>query len=617
MRVTQETYVRQTIYDLLKTKEDQYRLNEQIATGVRINSPSDDPVASIKVADAHLVQKEIDQYSDTVSHAIDWLRQAESSLGSISDILTQAKVVAEQMATGSYDSSQREATSAQVQGFIEQIISLANTQVAGSFIFAGTENGEPAVSLGLSAENPAEPAAGNTGSGLFYGLGDYTGRLSRDIEITVAAVDVNDTPTSFNYSYVDDLGRTVSGTADIAGTGPGQAVAVGDGISVYVDPGDFVAGETYTLTIGRQRGNDNAIQASLSWNNRLQYNYTTGNVFGDEGNSGGAWGNLLDTLSQWQWALAWDSQTQDDGFEAVGAMDGSTSYVDPSTTGKLNVTGDWNELNRRDFEFNVGGPFQTVQDDSTLLTTRNYQFTVDAAYAGGVPSAANPMTVNYTYTDDFGFPQVGVAVITGAGPASAVTLDPPADGTDLYVANSSYTGGEVFGFLPLYAAGTTPSAANPLNMTYTYTDDSGVRQRGQVTFTGTGSGQAQTLNPPGASLGLTLSDGGTFAAFDAWDLTLEQYHQGQERSQTVLEGIESLQSNLLKYVADAGARLNRLEVRENLFQEDTLRLDDRLTYLEDTDVAFATTELKMQETIYQATLQATALISSRNLADYL
>jgi flagellar hook-associated protein 3 FlgL len=118
-----------------------------------------------------------------------------------------------------------------------------------------------------------------------------------------------------------------------------------------------------------------------------------------------------------------------------------------------------------------------------------------------------------------------------------------------------------------------------------------------------------------------LSEDGLVDDGDYHRLSLEQYHNGQQESQEllseVLDMLESVQANLLKYQADAGAKLNRLDVRENLLGGDNLRLNERLEQTQDADVTQVVTDLKSKELLYQASLQATAFISSRTLADYI
>jgi flagellar hook-associated protein 3 FlgL len=76
-------------------------------------------------------------------------------------------------------------------------------------------------------------------------------------------------------------------------------------------------------------------------------------------------------------------------------------------------------------------------------------------------------------------------------------------------------------------------------------------------------------------------------------------------------------ANLLKYMGDAGGKLNRLEVREKLLDDDLLRSVDLLSQVEDVDVTQAVVDLKTYQNLYQATLKAAAAVSSRTLADYL
>jgi len=70
----------------------------------------------------------------------------------IVDRLTRA--VAEQMSTGTYQADQQ-AAAAEISNIIDQIISLANTSLNGSYIFGGTRNNLPAILDQLVATDPA------------------------------------------------------------------------------------------------------------------------------------------------------------------------------------------------------------------------------------------------------------------------------------------------------------------------------------------------------------------------------------------------------------------------------------------------------------------------------
>ncbi len=623
MRVNQEMFYRQTIYSLLRVREGQYTLNSQASSGKRINQPSDDPVGSITTQGSNRLLEELDQYNTNLGLTKDWLMQSESAMGSMNELVTQAKGIAEQLATSTITEDQRGTLAASVQNIIDQLITLGNTELNGRYIFGGTRTGQQAVTPSLSAETPATIVGAHTASGRLYGQGGYTGRLSRDITLTVDAGYAGGQPSTLNpmdvdYSYVDDYGRTISGTATLDGTGSGFGVDLGDGVQIYADAQSFAAGEVFTLSVGGQQGNGEALYANLSQANRMQFNYNLDQLWGVEGNVSGQWGNLLDQLKDWKDALDKDSQVQT-YFQAVpGAAN------DRSGGNQVLVSGDWTELGNRDYQFYAGGPIQSASPDSDLRNYRN--FTVDPLYAGGEPSAANPMDLNYEYWDGAAW-VADTVTVTGTGAGSPVALA-GGFGVSINLVQADYDAGQA---LPLETYPTqpappaaaipdsvvTPSASQPVRLTYTYVEGT-TRRWASVTFTGTGDDAANVLdlNPPGEAT-VRLKDGSTLDNGDTWDLNLDQYHQGQTRSQAVLDVLASAQTDLLRYMGDAGAKLNRLETRSNFLQNDELRLNDRLSRVESIDISQVTTDLKQYELLYQATLQATAMIYTRTLADYL
>jgi flagellar hook-associated protein 3 FlgL len=172
---------------------------------------------------------------------------------------------------------------------------------------------------------------------------------------------------------------------------------------------------------------------------------------------------------------------------------------------------------------------------------------------------------------------------------------------------------------PAYSAtSATPTAGQPAMVTYTYLDASGARQWGTVSFSGSGDDAANilSLNPAGTA-SLRLNEGGTLMEGDTWQLTLQQYNQGQIYSQQMLTKLAGVRTNLLRYSGDAGAKLNRLEVRGNLLSSAGVQISDRLSSVESAYISQVATNLQLYQTMYQASLESTAMISAHTLADYL
>lgn len=74
---------------------------------------------------------------------------------------------------------------------------------------------------------------------------------------------------------------------------------------------------------------------------------------------------------------------------------------------------------------------------------------------------------------------------------------------------------------------------------------------------------------------------------------------------------------MLTVAADAGARKNRVEGIENRIQDSNIELKSLLSKLEDVNYAEAVTKLKSEESVYQASLAASAKIIQQTLMDFL
>jgi hypothetical protein len=387
-------------------------------------------------------------------------------------------------------------------------------------------------------------------------------------------------PLPLTYTYNDPLtGQRLYGEVSI--THPNEPLTLippGLGISLTTASGTYSNGD--------------------SW--RVQESYT-----------GGGYHNLLDLIKGWEDALDKDNKVQA-YFEAVPGVGNQAN-----SRGDFLVSGEWEELKKRGYEFYIGNPAQTGQKDLGLLTTRDYQFTVDAAYPGGVPSPVNPMVINYSYENPAGTLHNASLTVTGTGPDFAVMLEPAGENSNFYLPRAEYAAGDTFNFSLNYDSTLPPSPANLMPVTYAYKDDLGVR-RIETTYVSDLSAGV-TLNPvnPDSPSVLNFSAGSRFQYGDSFDLSLQQYQQGQTYSQKLLEEITALQSNLLKYTGDAGAKLNNLEVRLQFMGDDVIRIDQRLTQLEDVDLDEIASRYAMLQVMYQAALQTVNAMFSVGLANYI
>jgi flagellar hook-associated protein 3 len=116
------------------------RLQNQISSGVKISSPSDDP-AGLKVvlSQQSLLQRYTTQL-DSLDRAKTVLTDAQTQIQDAQQIFVTAKNLALQ-ARQSTDESERSVIVRQLDGLLTQLQSIANSQSGGEYLFSGTLTG--------------------------------------------------------------------------------------------------------------------------------------------------------------------------------------------------------------------------------------------------------------------------------------------------------------------------------------------------------------------------------------------------------------------------------------------------------------------------------------------
>jgi len=110
----------------------------QIASGERINVPSDDPAGAAMLVRNASQTAEADQFLRSASGIAGEMQNADSALNSVVTILQRAISLGVEGANGTVNASDRAALATEVQGIQSQLVSLANLSYQGNFVFAGT-----------------------------------------------------------------------------------------------------------------------------------------------------------------------------------------------------------------------------------------------------------------------------------------------------------------------------------------------------------------------------------------------------------------------------------------------------------------------------------------------
>ncbi len=134
----------QSLYQLLAERQLQERrlelarLQEQMATGRRINRPSDDPGAYTLGQALRRLSQRYDQHERTLTMGRAWLNATEDALSSLVDLFNSAYEEGVRMATETASSSDRATTADVLEQRLQAVLDQLNARHNGEYLFAGT-----------------------------------------------------------------------------------------------------------------------------------------------------------------------------------------------------------------------------------------------------------------------------------------------------------------------------------------------------------------------------------------------------------------------------------------------------------------------------------------------
>jgi flagellar hook-associated protein 3 FlgL len=128
---------------LTRTKGDLAVAQERASSGLRVGKPSDDPVAYAAAQRERSKQALAEAGMKGADLALTQLSGADEALSTATDSLARAKELALAGASDTMGSEQRHNLAEEVRKIREQLVTLGNTQVAGSYVFAGHRDDQP------------------------------------------------------------------------------------------------------------------------------------------------------------------------------------------------------------------------------------------------------------------------------------------------------------------------------------------------------------------------------------------------------------------------------------------------------------------------------------------
>ncbi|MDX1757310.1 MAG: flagellar hook-associated protein FlgL [Marinobacter sp.] len=124
---------------------------QQISTGKRVNSPSDDPVAAARILKLDQEVARIEQFQRNAGLADNRLNQEESALTSAVDVIQRVRELTVQAGNGTLSQNDRLSIASELRQRLDQLATVTNTRDAsGEYIFSGFQGETPAFGKNIS-----------------------------------------------------------------------------------------------------------------------------------------------------------------------------------------------------------------------------------------------------------------------------------------------------------------------------------------------------------------------------------------------------------------------------------------------------------------------------------
>lgn len=555
MRVTQQMLFNRYVFNLNTSLTKLVDLNIKAQTQKKINRPSDDPTGMTRILDHRDTLRSLEQYKENISTAKGWLGQSDEALRQVSTILTRAKGLAEQAATGTMDDANREQISYELRSLFEQLVGLANSKFEGKSIYSGQKVDNKAFEQIMWL---------TTNDDSFANSVDFTVQGSSNTTVLV--------------QYYDKSGATAVGdTMNLSDPNLGVRYSTDGGKNWNVDGSVTFIGTEGTLNLPKSGAN--AVfhsDAAVKVNDR-----------DDPKKSDGTW--------MWIRPSARYVGDDKDAPPMVDKLGPGVSQVTAKAAGAFKST---NVTIRIDND-------AAVRMDGKI----DYSYSIDGGISWVTGNVAQPDTTSNATT--LSVANGGVLTLTSNGsnmlqPGQQFVVRPRSADIDLDISSSERVtvngvGKDIFGGVYMDPDIVMSAGGNI------------------VTLGSANAGRAfQSGGAPKMSVSIQGKDEYSKNLFEVMgNLVAFAETNNQTGVQQCLANLKNVQEQVVNSLADVGGRMNRVKVADTIV--DGLKLNEQtlVSSIEDADISELMTELAQQQIVYESVLRSTSMIMKLNLSKFI
>jgi len=248
MRVT--NMVPDIEYSMQQSQQALATAEMQVATGLRVNRPSDDPAAAANDTVSLAASANVDQFTSNVDALLPQLQTADSAISQVTSALNTAITLGTQGANGSITAAQRSSIATEVAGALTTVIAQANASYSGVYLFGGSASSTPPFVAASSTYNSVNGSAAHP--------------LSASTALTAGSVTtISDAQTGDTFTFTAKAGDTIGALQTALAT----AVSAGTltaGTTATINSSGHLSIATNSSTAGIVVSSNDAVLGSMS-----------------------------------------------------------------------------------------------------------------------------------------------------------------------------------------------------------------------------------------------------------------------------------------------------------------------------------------------------------------
>lgn len=256
MRISTSQFYESSTANVQRSYANIVKTSEEVASGVKLNTASDDPVGAARVLQLAQQNSMLTQYKSNISTINTNITNAETALGSIQDAILAARDLIVKAGNGSYTDKDRVSTAGELKELQSTILGLMNSQDSnGQYMFSGSKSSTAPYSM--NADGTFSYNGDQTAIKLAVGDGLSLSANITGFEAFEQAVNTTRTSSTLTSPAAEDGKVTLSGGLVKSTDVYNSSYQSGEPYSLT-----FISATEFKITDGATPPNDVTVDAS-------------------------------------------------------------------------------------------------------------------------------------------------------------------------------------------------------------------------------------------------------------------------------------------------------------------------------------------------------------------